>query len=51
MNRLDQQVADVLSTHGLLAQKVPGFQPRRGQSDMAMAVSRTVQDGCRNRSA
>ena len=45
MNRLDQQVADVLSTHGLLAQKVPGFQPRRGQSDMAMAVSRTVQDG------
>ena len=45
MNRLDQQVADVLSTHGLLAQKVPGFQPRQGQSDMAMAVSRTVQDG------
>ena len=45
MNRLDQQVADVLSTHGVLAQKVPGFQPRQGQSDMAMAVSRTVQDG------
>jgi ATP-dependent DNA helicase DinG len=45
LNRLDQQVADVLSTHGVLAQKVPGFQPRQGQSDMAMAVSRTVQDG------
>jgi ATP-dependent DNA helicase DinG len=28
-----------------LAQTVPGFQPRQGQTDMAMAVSRTVQDG------
>ena len=45
MNLLDQRVADTLSSHGVLAQTVPGFQPRQGQTDMAMAVSRTVQDG------
>ena len=45
MSLLDQRVADTLSSHGVLAQTVPGFQPRQGQTDMAMAVSRTVQDG------
>ena len=45
MNLLDQRVAETLSSHGVLAQTVPGFQPRQGQTDMAMAVSRTVQDG------
>lgn len=45
MNLLDQRVANTLSSDGLLAQAVPGFQPRQGQTDMAMAVSRTVQEG------
>ncbi|MCE2783169.1 ATP-dependent DNA helicase, partial [Limnohabitans sp.] len=45
MNLLDQRVADTLSSQGVLAQAVPGFQPRQGQTDMALAVSRTVQDG------
>ena len=45
MNLLDQRVAETLSNHGVLAHSVPGFQPRQGQTDMAMAVSRTVQDG------
>jgi ATP-dependent DNA helicase DinG len=45
LNLLDQRVAETLSSHGVLAQTVPGFQPRQGQTDMAMAVSRTVQDG------
>ena len=45
MNLLDQRVAETLSSTGLLAQSVPGFQPRQGQTDMAMAVSRTVHDG------
>jgi ATP-dependent DNA helicase DinG len=45
LNLLDQRVAETLSSHGVLAQTVPGFQPRQGQTDMAKAVSRTVQDG------
>ncbi len=45
MNLLDQRVAEALSSAGVLAHSVPGFQPRQGQTDMAMAVSRTVQDG------
>jgi ATP-dependent DNA helicase DinG len=45
LNLLDQRVADTLSSQGILAQAVPGFQPRQGQTDMALAVSRTVQDG------
>lgn len=45
MNWLDQRVAKTLSSDGVLAQAVPGFQPRQGQTDMAMAVSRTVQEG------
>ena len=45
LNLLDQRVADTLSDQGVLAQAVPGFQPRQGQTDMAMAVSRVVQEG------
>jgi ATP-dependent DNA helicase DinG len=45
LNLLDQRVAETLSSHGVLAQTVPGFQPRQGQTDMAMAISRMVQDG------
>ena len=45
MNLLDQRVADTVSSQGLLARAVPGFQPRQGQTDMALAVSRTVQAG------
>jgi ATP-dependent DNA helicase DinG len=45
LNVLDQRVALTLSSQGLLSQKVPGFQPRTGQTDMAMAVSQTVQHG------
>ncbi len=45
MSVLDQRVALTLSSQGLLAQKVSGFQPRAGQTDMAMAVSQTVQEG------
>lgn len=40
-----QRVADTLSGHGLLAQVIPGFQPREGQTDMALAVSQTVEEG------
>lgn len=45
MNWLDELTAAALSDHGLLANSVPGFKPRQGQIDMAMAVSRTVQTG------
>lgn len=45
MNLLDKRVVEALSNHGVLAHAVPGFQPRQGQSDMAMAVSRTLQAG------
>jgi ATP-dependent DNA helicase DinG len=45
LNLLDQRVAETLSSHGVLAKSVPGFQPRQGQTEMAMAVSRTVHDG------
>ena len=45
MNLLDQRVAETLSSHGVLAKSVAGFQPRQGQTEMAMAVSRTVHDG------
>lgn len=45
MNLLDQRVAEALSSQGVLARAVPGFQPRQGQHEMAMAVSRTVQAG------
>ncbi len=45
MSLLTQRVADTLSGHGLLAQVIPGFQAREGQTDMALAVSQTVEEG------
>lgn len=45
MSLLDERVIETLSSQGVLAQKVRGFQPRTGQTEMAMAVSQTVQEG------
>ena len=45
MSLLLQKVAETLSSHGALAHAVPGFQPREGQTDMAMAVSQTLEQG------
>ncbi len=45
MSRLDEQVAHALSTHGPLAGRWPGFRPRSGQTEMALAVSDVVQQG------
>ena len=45
MSLLEQRVAETLSGVGVLARSVPGFQPRQGQTDMAMAVCQTVQEG------
>ncbi len=45
MSLLLQRVTETLSSHGALAQAVPGFQPREGQIDMAMAVSQTLEQG------
>jgi ATP-dependent DNA helicase DinG len=40
-----QRVSETLSSHGALSQSVPGFQPRQGQTDMAMAVTQTLEQG------
>ena len=45
MSRLADQVAHALSPDGPLAGHWPGFKPRTGQTDMALAVTETVQDG------
>jgi ATP-dependent DNA helicase DinG len=45
LSLLLQRVAETLSNHGALAQAVPGFQPREGQTDMAMAVTQTLEQG------
>ena len=45
MSLLLERVAETLSHHGALAQAVPGFQPREGQTDMAMAVTQTLEQG------
>lgn len=45
MSLLLQRVAETLSNHGALAMAVPGFQPREGQTDMAMAVTQTLEQG------
>lgn len=45
MSLLLQRVSETLSSHGALAQAVPGFQPRTGQTDMAMAVTETLEHG------
>ena len=45
MSLLQQRVSETLSSHGALACSVPGFQPREGQTDMAMAVTQTLEQG------
>lgn len=45
MSLLQQRVSETLSSHGALARSVPGFQPREGQTDMAMAVTQTLEQG------
>ena len=45
MSLLLQRVSVTLSSHGVLAQSVPGFLPRLGQTDMAMAVTQTLEQG------
>jgi len=45
LSRLADQVGHALSTGGPLAKQWPGFKPRAGQTDMALAVTETVQDG------
>ena len=45
MSLLQQRVAETLSNHGALAHAVTGFQPREGQTDMAMAVTQTLEQG------
>lgn len=45
MSRLAEQVAFALSHDGPLAGHWPGFKPRVGQTDMALAVTETVQEG------
>jgi ATP-dependent DNA helicase DinG len=40
-----QRVSETLSSHGALSQSVPGFQPRQGQTDMAVAVTQTLEQG------
>ena len=45
MSLLTQRVAETLSGQGTLAQVIPGFQPRAGQTDMALAVSQAVEEG------
>jgi len=45
LTRLADSVADTLSDAGLLAQGVGGFQPRQGQTEMAMAVVETIEEG------
>ena len=45
MSLLTQRVLQTLSGQGSLAQAIPGFHAREGQTDMALAVSETVEDG------
>ncbi len=45
MTQLADAVGDTLSSAGTLAQNVPGFQPRQGQTEMAMAVVETIEEG------
>ena len=45
MSSLSEKVAQTLSGQGALAQAIAGFKAREGQTDMAIAVSQTVQEG------
>jgi ATP-dependent DNA helicase DinG len=42
---LQQQVQACFEPHGLLAQTIEAFQPRQGQTDMALAVADTLHAG------
>jgi ATP-dependent DNA helicase DinG len=42
---LTQRVLQTLSAEGVLSQALAGFKPRDGQTDMALAVSETVEEG------
>ena len=45
MSLLLQRVTETLSSHGALAHAITGFQPRAGQTDMALAVTQTLEQG------
>jgi ATP-dependent DNA helicase DinG len=45
LSLLTQRVLQTLSGQGTLAQAIPGFHAREGQTDMAVAVCQTVEDG------
>lgn len=45
MSLLAEQVTHVLSAQGPLAGHWPGYRPRLGQTDMALAVTETVEKG------
>jgi ATP-dependent DNA helicase DinG len=45
LSLLLQRVTETLSNHGALAQAITGFQPRAGQTDMALAVTQTLEQG------
>ncbi len=45
MSLLLDRVAETLSSRGALSQHVPGFSPRAGQTDMALAVTHTLEQG------
>ena len=42
---LESCVEEVFSEHGLLSQHDPHFRPRAGQTKMALAVARCIEDG------
>lgn len=42
---LHDQVLEAFAPHSMLAQSVPGFRPRSGQTEMALAVARTMTQG------
>lgn len=42
---LQRQVREVFASSGLLSRAVEAFQPREGQTEMAVAVARTMEDG------
>ena len=45
VSRLAEQVGQVLSMDGPLASRWPGFRPRTGQTDMALAVTQVLEEG------
>lgn len=45
MSQLIQAVKEVFSAQGRLAQSEPGFLPRQGQTEMAVAVAQCIESG------